>query len=179
MKKTGPPAKDLKTVAETKEFIDSANVVVIGFFKDQTTDAAKAFVTVASGIDDIPFAITSDDGVFNEYETQCGNIVLFKKFDEGRVAFEGGDVTEAALKKFVATNSLPLIVEFNHETAQKIFGGEVKSHLLLFLAKGEEHYDRIVEEARSVAKPFREQVLFVTIDANEEDHQRILEFFGM
>lgn len=51
--------------------------------------------------------------------------------------------------------------------------------MLLFLAKGDEHFDTISEAARSVAKPFKEQVLFVTIDANEEDHQRILEFFGM
>lgn len=72
-----------------------------------------------------------------------------------------------------------MVVEFNHETAQKIFGGDIKSHLLLFLAKGEDHFETISEAARSVAKPFKEQVLFVTIDANEEDHQRIFEFFGM
>lgn len=70
-------------------------------------------------------------------------------------------------------------MEFNHETAQKIFGGDIKSHLLLFLNKGEEHFEKVSEAARSVAKPFKEQVLFVTIDASEEDHQRILEFFGM
>lgn len=178
LKKTGPPAKELKTVEEAKEFIESGNVVVVGFFKDQTSDAAKTFLSVASAIDDIPFAITSDDAIFDSNDAKCGTIILFKKFDEGKDVFEG-ELSEAALKKFVATNSLPLIVEFNHETAQKIFGGEIKSHLLLFLAKGEEHFERIAQEARSVAKPFREQVLFVTIDANEEDHQRILEFFGM
>lgn len=178
LKKTGPPAKELKSQDDAKEFIEGANVVVIGFFKDQSSDAAKAFLSVASGIDDIPFGITSEEAVFNAYDAQCGSVILFKKFDEGKVAFEG-EVSEAALKKFVTSNSLPLIVEFNHETAQKIFGGEIKSHLLLFLAKGEEHFEKIVQEARSVAKPFREQVLFVTIDANEEDHQRILEFFGM
>lgn len=70
-------------------------------------------------------------------------------------------------------------MEFNHETAQKIFGGEIKSHLLMFLNKGDETYEKVTEAARSVAKPFKEQVLFVTIDSSEEDHQRILEFFGM
>lgn len=72
-----------------------------------------------------------------------------------------------------------MIVEFNHETAQKIFGGEIKSHLLLFLPKGDDKTAKVVDAARSVAKPFRDQVLFVTIDTDEEDHQRILEFFGM
>lgn len=102
----------------------------------------------------------------------------FFQFDEGKAVFEG-ELTQEALKKFVATNSLPLLIEFNHETAQKIFGGDIKSHVLLFLKKGEDHFEKISEAARSIAKPFKEQVLFVTIDANEEDHQRILEFFGM
>lgn len=90
-----------------------------------------------------------------------------------------GELTAANLKKFINSNSLPLIIEFNHETAQKIFGGDIKSHLLLFLNKDEDHFEKVTEAARSVAKPFKEQVLFVTIDAKEEDHQRILEFFGM
>ncbi|KAJ8969711.1 hypothetical protein NQ314_001625 [Rhamnusium bicolor] len=100
------------------------------------------------------------------------------KFDEGKVFYEGG-ANEDDIKKFVQANSLPLLVEFNHDTAQKIFGGEIKSHLLLFLNKEDESFEKVSEAARSVAKPFKEQVLFVTIDANEEDHQRILEFFGM
>lgn len=177
-KKTGPPALELKSVDEAKAFIEANNVVIVGFFKDQTSDAAKKFLTVASFTDDQQFGITSDEDVFSEYEAQCGNVILFKKFDEGKVVFEG-EFDEAILKKFVTSNALPLVIEFNHETAQKIFGGEVKSHLLLFLAKGEDHFDTISEAARSVAKPFKDQVLFVTIDAKEEDHQRILEFFGM
>lgn len=88
-------------------------------------------------------------------------------------------MSEKNIKKFVTTQSLPLIVEFNHETAQKIFGGDIKSHLLLFVSKGDAKTEKIVDAARSIAKPFRDQVLFVTIDTDEEDHQRILEFFGM
>lgn len=32
-KKTGPPAKDLPTVDEAKEFIEAHNVAIVGFFK--------------------------------------------------------------------------------------------------------------------------------------------------
>lgn len=78
-KKTGPPAKELKTVEEAKEFIDASNVAVIGFFKDQTSDKAKAFLAVAANNDDQPFGVTSDDSVFKEHEAECGSIVLFKK----------------------------------------------------------------------------------------------------
>jgi len=35
------------------------------------------------------------------------------------------------------------------------------------------------EMAAKIAKDYKGQVLFVTVDADEEDHKRILEFFGM
>lgn len=49
-------------------------------------------------------------------------------------------------------------MEFNHETAQKIFGGDIKTHLLLFVSKAAGHYDTHVEGARSVASGFRDKV---------------------
>lgn len=153
-------------------------MAIVGFFRDQASEQAKTFLSVAGAIDDIPFAITSNEEVFSANEASCGAIILFKKFDEGKIVYDGESKMED-IKKFVTTQSLPLIVEFNHETAQKIFGGEIKSHLLIFLSKEEGHFEKFVEQARAVAKPYRERVLFVTINSDEEDHQRILEFFGM
>merc|ERR1711863_25102 len=43
-KKTGPPAKTLASLEEAKAFTDGKSVAVIGYFKDETTDAAKAFL---------------------------------------------------------------------------------------------------------------------------------------
>lgn len=79
MKKTGPAAKDLTSSDDAKEFIEANNVAVIGFFKDQSTEVAKAFLSVAAGIDDIPFGITAEDGVSTQYEAQPDSIILFKK----------------------------------------------------------------------------------------------------
>ncbi|XP_049859102.1 protein disulfide-isomerase [Schistocerca gregaria] len=178
LKKTGPVAKELGSVEEAKSFIDGDNVVVVGFFKDQGSSAAKVFLEAAATIDDHPIGISSSDDVFSEYSASDGNIILFKKFDEGKAVMDG-EVTEQAIKKFVAAQSLPLVVEFNHDTAQKIFGGEIKSHLLIFLSKDAGHFDKYLDAARESAKDFREKLLFVSINSDEEDHQRILEFFGM
>jgi len=84
-----------------------------------------------------------------------------------------------AVGKFIAGNALPLVVEFNHETAQKIFSGEIKSHLLMFVSKKSDEYKTQLEIARSIAKEYKGQMLFVSIDTDEEDHKRIIEFFGM
>ena len=178
VKKTGPPAKAVTSVDEAKALIDATPVVVIGFFKDQESAGAKQFLAAAGATDDHPFGITSEDAVFKEYEVEGEGIILFKDFDEGKNKYEG-EITEEGITKFVSANSLPLVVDFNHETASKIFGGEIKSHLLIFLSKEAGHYDSHMEAAMNSAKNFKGQVLFVTINTDEEDHSRILEFFGM
>lgn len=177
-KKTGPAAKELKTVEDAETFIKSLSVVVIGFFKDVESAEAKTFLSVANIVDDFQFAITSSEEVYAKYEAKCGSIVLFKNFDEGKSVYDG-ESTEEGIKKFVAVQSMPLIVDFNHESAQKIFGGEIKSHLLMFISKEAGHIEKYAEPAKDLARQFRDKVLFVTINADEEDHQRILEFFGM
>ena len=63
-KKTGPPAVELKYPELSKKMIESEKVLVVGFFKDQENDQAKAFLEAADSIDDIVFGITSEDAVF-------------------------------------------------------------------------------------------------------------------
>ena len=53
-------------------------------------------------------------------------------------------MTEENIAKFISSESLPLVIDFNHETAQKIFSGEVKSHFLMFSsAKADDHDDKV------------------------------------
>ena len=47
--------------------------------QDLETDGAKAFLETASGMDDVPFAITSNDDVFTENKVDGEAVVLFKK----------------------------------------------------------------------------------------------------
>jgi len=177
-KKTGPAAKELDNKDVALDLMKNNPIAVVGFFKDRESEAAKTFISVANALDSYIFGITSSDEVFSEYEAKDGNIILFKPFDEKKAVFEGESSLEN-IKKFVTIQSLPLIIEFNHESAQKIFGGSIKSHLLFFLSKEAGHVEKYVDPVREVAKKFRDDVLFVTINSDEEDNQRILEFFGM
>jgi len=175
-KKTGPAAKTLATVDEAKAFVADNDIAIIGFFDSVDTDGAKAFLAAAGNMDDFPFAITSEAAVLAEYK--AAGVVIFKNFDEGRNDMEG-EVTEESVTAFVAGNSLPLVVDFSQDTAQKIFSGEIKSHLLLFMSGVAEDHAAKVEIARGIAKDYKGQMLFVTINTDEEDHKRIMEFFGM
>merc|ERR1712179_604044 len=177
-KKTGPPALALASVEEATAFVAGKDVAVIGVFADQTTDAAKAYLAAAANIDDIPFAITSSAEVAAEHKIEGEAVLLLKTFDDGRAVL-AEDITEEAVAAFVAGESLPLVVDFNQETAQKIFSGDIKSHLLAFLSvKADSHADDVAM-LQSIAKENKGKMLFVTINTDEDDHKRILEFFGI
>lgn len=177
-KKTGPAAAALDSVDAAKASVEKEEVFVVGFFKDADSAAAKEFLSVASDTDDLPFAITSNDDVFAEYKVDGEAIVLFKKFDEGRNDLTS-DLTADNIKEFIAGNSLPLIIEFTQEAAQKIFGGEIKNHLLFFLSKKAPDFKERTESYSAAASEYKGKVLFIYINTDEDDNKRILEFFGL
>jgi len=160
------------------KFKEAGDVAVVGFFSSDSSDAAKEFLKVADGVDDVPFALVVDSALAKENDVSGDAVVVFKKFDDLRASLTS-DLTEESITKFIKSESLPLIVDFNHETAQKVFGGEIKQHVLMFLSKEAGHYDKYLDSHKPAAKTYKDRVLFVSINTDDEDHGRILELFGM
>ncbi|KAA8594499.1 hypothetical protein FQN60_011634 [Etheostoma spectabile] len=177
-KRTGPSVATLAGVTEAESLIADNEVAVIGFFKDADSEGAKAYEKAAETTDDIPFAVTADDAVFAKFEVSKDSVVLFKKFDEGRNTFDG-ELTKENLLAFVKANQLPLVIEFTEQTAPKIFGGEIKSHILMFLPKTAKDFQDKMDQFKKAAKGFKGRILFIFIDSDVDDNQRILEFFGL
>ncbi|XP_062401384.1 protein disulfide-isomerase [Sardina pilchardus] len=177
-KRTGPSATTLTEVTQAESLMSDNEVAVIGFFKDVDSDGAKAFLKAAEAVDDVPFGITSDAGIYSNYEMSKDGVVLFKKFDEGRNTFDG-ELTKDALLSFIKSNQLPLVIEFTEQTAPKIFGGEIKSHILLFVPKAASDFQDKMDQFKKAAQNFKGKILFIYIDSDIGDNQRILEFFGL
>ncbi|XP_016019353.2 protein disulfide-isomerase [Rousettus aegyptiacus] len=177
-KRTGPAATTLPDKAAAEALVESSEVTVIGFFKDVESDFAKQFLLAAEAIDDIPFGITSNSDVFSNYQLDKDGVVLFKKFDEGRNDFEG-EVTKDKLLAFIKHNQLPLVIEFTEQTAPKIFGGDIKTHILLFLPESAPDRDGKLSGFKKAAESFKGKILFIFIDSDHADNQRVLEFFGL
>ena len=178
-KKSGPPATSLKSVEELNKFKSSGDVVVVGLFKDLESDAAKQFLAVAQTVDNVAFGISSDSSVFAEAAVNGDNaVVLFKAFDEGRNDFDGSYSADE-IKKFIHANQLALVTEFNQETAQKIFGGEIKVHNLLFASRKSSDFDAILAEFKEAAKSSKGRTIFVLVNSDSEENERVMEFFGL
>jgi len=179
-KKSGPPAVTLSTVEELKKFQDDNEVGVVGLFKDLESTVSKTFTTVAQGVDSAAFGVTSEQALFDELKiTGDHALVLFKKFDEGRNDLTEGDFTADDMKGFIHANQLALVSEFNQETAQKIFGGDIKVHNLLFASKKGDNFKSDLAEFTEAAKSFKGKTIFVLIDTDVAENERVMEFFGL
>lgn len=102
--------------------------------------------------------------------------LCFLQYDdeEDKVVYSGEftgkeDYEIKNLQKFIAVHSLPLVVEFNQDTAQKIFSGEIKSHLLVFLSKEAGHFEKYVDVIREPAKKYRGEVWKLRVIASRRN----------
>lgn len=73
----------------------------------------------------------------------------------------------------------PLLLEYNHETAQEMFSEDGQSYLLLFLSASSEDFAAKTYIAQEIAEKYKGEMLFVTINTDEEDYKIIMEFAGM
>lgn len=179
-KKSGPPAVTLSTVEELTKFQEGSDVAVVGLFKDLESTASKTFTAVAQGIDSVAFGVSSAQVLFDELKlTGEQALVLFKKFDEGRNDLTEGEFTAESMKGFISANQLALVSEFNQETAQKIFGGEIKVHNLFFASKKSDAFKADLAEFTESAKSFKGKTIFVHIDTDVAENERVMEFFGL
>lgn len=178
-RKIGPPAVVLDDHETAHKFKDSAEVVVVAFYKDPASNESLTFSYVADQYDDYKFAITHKDDVATHIGFTNEGIKMFKKFDEGVVDYDQDVKSISDMKKFIQANSLPLVVTFDQKNAQKIFGGDIKAHNLLFLSKNDARTPDIIEEFKKGAANFKTKVLFVVIDSDQDEHERIIEYFGL
>jgi protein disulfide-isomerase A1 len=177
-KKIGPAADVLADEAAVTDYIDASDVVVVGFFDDPNSDAVKKYLNAVRDFEDYPCAISSDKAAMEKHEAKDGQIVLFKNFDERRAVYEGAIGTDA-LQEFIHRYAVPVIIEFNHETAQKIFKGLVKTHILFFVSKKSDEYEAMHKMIHSIAVDHKHKLMFVVVDTDEDDNRRVVEFLGI
>lgn len=177
-KRSGPPALELATHEEVTKLIEDKPVVVIGYFENTESAESKAFTAAAESEDTITFAYTISAEVAKAMESDVPAIWLYKNFDDGKVQFTG-EYDAGNIIEFVTLEQLPLVTKFSDETAPKLFGGSIRSHLLAFFEGTSEEKDSLTSELTAVAKEFKGKILVVHIDTAVEETSRIMDFFNI
>jgi protein disulfide-isomerase A1 len=176
-KKSGPAAKTLASIAEAKDFIGTKEAVVVGFFKDAESTAAKVFLQAADGLDDYPCGISTSTEVLDNYAISDDTVVVFKTYDEPRTDLAVGPGTDAdALLKEINAATMYLIETFSNDRARAIFSGPVQIHGLIFDNIESSSHSNLADQMKPVATEFKGKILFVWVPTTEA---RVFEYFGL
>lgn len=147
---------------------------------DEDSQIVESFTKFADSQDDVKCFYVSDAEIAKKIDIAENSVSLFKTYDEGRADYKEEKVTKSKLATFVKPHLLPYVVEFSDDVVQRLFGGEVKEHLIYFRkdAKSEETV-AVVESMREVAKTHQGELIFVAVDMDESSNGRLAEFFGI
>ncbi|RLN61373.1 hypothetical protein BBJ28_00012053 [Nothophytophthora sp. Chile5] len=174
VKKSGPAVKIVETAEELEE-IKAANDVVVFAVVDAEEGDARSLLEKVADSDDLAVYVASTSTDITEDAAAANKVVLYKKFDEGKVVYEG-EFEKEALSEFVKANSLPLVVMFSQEKAPMIFGGDMTEHVLAFVDTSKDYVAGIEAALKTPAKANKGKLLHVIMPHTEK---RIVDYFGL
>ncbi|KAI3379819.1 hypothetical protein SNEBB_005420 [Seison nebaliae] len=177
-RKVSAPVTEVTTVAQFDKLKGESDCFVLAISKEEKNDMFDHLTKLADQFEDVVFGKTNDKDVIESLNVEKDTVIVFRKMDEGREVLTD-DLSLESITLHVQGNRLPLVVEFNEETAQKIFGGPIKDHLLFFLSKKSSDYSEQMDSLKTVAKKYKGKVFFVIIDTDNVENERVLEFFGL
>ncbi|KAF1781718.1 Thioredoxin, conserved site [Phytophthora cactorum] len=174
VKKSGPAVKIVETAEELEE-IKEANDVVVFTVIDAEEGEARTLLEKLADADDLAVYVASTSADVTEDAAAVNKVVLYKKFDEGKVVYDG-EFEKESLGEFVKGNSLPLVITFSQEKAPMIFGGEMTEHVLAFVDTSKDYVSGIEAALKAPAKANKGKLLHVIMPSTEK---RIVDYFGL
>jgi len=152
-----------------KRLIEKERSVLVGFFKTPDSPQAKAFDDFAVNTEDIHCYAVNNLELIKEYRQVDGTVLLMKSFDEKEMVFMD-EINQENLSAFIQKENVPLVVDFSQQNARLAMGSGPRVHFLLVSSSEDsEHFSRI-HMMKLIAKNYREEILFVHVDLNIENH---------
>lgn len=174
IKKSGPAVQIVESAAEL-DAIKEANDVVVFAVVDAVDGDARTTLEKVADLEDIAVIVASTSTEVTADAAEVNKVVLYKKFDEGKVIFDG-EFEQEDIAEFVSANSKPLVMTFSQDKAPQIFGGDVKEHVLVFADVSQDYLETLKEALTEPAKANKGKLLHVVIPSTES---RIVDYFGL
>jgi protein disulfide-isomerase A1 len=163
MIKQSLPAVSILTPESIEEFKTADKVVLVAFLDAEDKASNEIFTTIAEAQrDSFLFGATTDAALATVEGVTPPAVVLYKKFDEGKVTFAEKFVQED-IEKFIKTNSIPLIGEVGPETYAGYMAANIP--LAYIFSETAEERTELSELLKPLAETYRGVINFATIDA--------------
>ena len=180
--KSSPSAKKLNSNEQIEEFIDSNDVVIIGFFSNHNTAEARNYFKACEYLDDVregyKFGITDSQDAFSKYNIPNDTIVLFKQFDEGRNVFNGTSFDVEKITNFIMFNGVPHLIDFDPKLISRLVLSS-RGALYLIASSDTDEFLSMKKNAFEIAKDYKGKMHFVIMDSENEKHRRFFDLFGV
>ncbi|XP_006199954.1 endoplasmic reticulum resident protein 27 isoform X1 [Vicugna pacos] len=172
----------LTDVPAAMEFIAAAEVAVIGFFQDLEVPAVSIFHSTVQNFQDVSFGISTAPEVLAHYNVTGSVISLFRLVDNEQLDLKSKDIESMDLPKlsrFIESNNLHLVTEYNPMTVIGLFNSKIQIHLLLVMDKGSPEYEESLYKYQEAAKLFQGKILFVLVDSGVKENRKVISFFKL
>ncbi|XP_061273732.1 endoplasmic reticulum resident protein 27 [Bos javanicus] len=181
----GPGAQEpmrLTDVQAAMEFIAAAEVAVIGFFQDSEVPAVSLIHSVVQNFQDVSFGISTASEVLAHYNITGNTISLFRLVDNKQLDLKGEDfesMDATKLSRFIESNNLRLVTEYNAITAIGLFNSMIPIHLLLIMNKASSEFEENLHRFQEAAKLFQGRILFILVDSGVKQNEKAISFFKL
>jgi len=177
LKKKSGPVSTLVTTAEKLASVQEEATAVLLLVPEGEEDSLKSFFGVAHGFEAVPFYHTHDASLVADLGLgETYGMALFRNFDDGHKFLTGSSMLSAEnMKTFINSHRFPLVMEFEQEAAERIFGSESSA---MFLFTDDFEMDAVAS-FREVAKANQGKVIFSLSKVTSGLGARLAEFVGV
>jgi len=163
-----PAVSYQESIEDVENFISDVEETIRVMFYGNERGPLDAFTQAADVLRDYgKFGRSRADDVLKRFSDDPNDVVvkLYRKFDDSPVTYNGALNAESLkdLVDWVRTNSLPLLSEFSPANHQK-FQKRGLPIVWLHVDSTEDVTDRILEEAKELAKEYYGKMTFTFID---------------
>uniref|UniRef100_F7FT98 Protein disulfide-isomerase-like protein of the testis n=1 Tax=Monodelphis domestica TaxID=13616 RepID=F7FT98_MONDO len=163
---------------QTKAFINSRKLIVIGFFEDLHEGTVELFYDLVKDFPEVPFGMIEKRDLWIRYGITIDTMVVFQ---QGKIVhFEECEEDSHILRdlsKIVKFFTMDLVIEYNIETMDQIYDMHIRNHILLFISKNSTEFDALVKIFELAALEFKNKLIFLIVNTDEIHNIHVLEYF--
>ncbi|KAF4080135.1 hypothetical protein AMELA_G00166980 [Ameiurus melas] len=172
----------LTDISAAETFIDSAEVVIIGFFEADGGLGYEEFLAAVEEVKSLPAALCNEKEVWAKYSIDSDTISVFRKADlhqENLNPAKLDKLDKDGIVRFFLINDIRYITEYNQVSAVGLFQSKVNVHIVLFANRGSDNYSELKERVGALAPHYVGKMLFVLINGKDKANARALGYFKL